>query len=60
MYKRDGVHAAATVFNVGSADDVVGRPVAALDENVGLHELDQGKGCVVIEPGDQADRLERG
>lgn len=59
VYERDGVYAAATAFNVCSADDVVGRPVAALDENVGLHELDQGKGCVVIEPADQADRLER-
>jgi len=53
-------HPAATRQHPRGADDALDRPVAALDQHVGARGCDQRFRRVVVEPGDRADRLERG
>src|SRR5882672_4185475 len=58
--ERDRVNAAAPGPYLGRTDNRLGLPVAALHQHVGPARADQLERRVLLEPGDDPYRLERG
>jgi len=60
MLDWNHAHASAPTLYFWPPDDRFGSPVAALDQRLGSCRSDQGKGRVLIEPGDEIDGFQRG
>ncbi len=54
----DANHCATACLDNVSADDVVGAPVSAFDEDIGLDSGNQRMRCVLVEHGDGIDRAQ--
>jgi hypothetical protein len=58
--ERYRVHCAAPVFNFGGTDHLVRCPIPAFDQDIGFYQSNQRQRCIVVEPGHQVHRFERG